>query len=806
MKITYQWLKRYVDFDWSPGELADRLTMLGLEVEASERVGQSYDGVLVAEVLERAPHPNADRLLVCRINDGQGVRRIVCGADNFSAGDRVPLVLPGYALPTREGEKSRPIKAGKIRGEVSEGMLCSGQELGLSDDGEGLLLLDADATPGQNLGDYLGTDEADTLYDLEITPNRPDWNGVLGIAREVAALANLELRCPAVELQESGSPCAGRIRIRLEDPERCPRYSARLIERVAVGPSPAWLSNLLSKLGLRSINNVVDVTNFVMMEIGQPLHAFDCRSLARNEDGTATVVVRRAHEGETFTSLDGQEHRLNGSEIMIADEQKAVALGGVMGGLNSEITPETTEVLLESACFAPGNIRATSKRLNLRTDASYRFERGVDAQTVDWASRRAAALICETTGGQLRSGAVDAWPEPPEPRRVSLRFERTDRLLGIRIPPEEQLAFLERLGLSRRSRTETAGKFAIPSHRDDLKREADLIEEVARLYGVDRIPATPPRGGTGTHAYDRQHDVLAQARSLLTGMGLHEIQGQTLVSQAAVGVSKLTQKAALENALSADMDTLRPSLLPGLLSALSYNAHHHVGSAALFEAGTVFPVRDERIVEARRLALALTGDRFAPSWTNGANPGDYDVFDLKGRLEVLLESLRIQGLQWQNAGAADSLFQEEGRLTLGKQIVGRFGQLQSDLAAQLDLKKAVLLAELDWDLILARQAAPRPFKPLPVFPAVRRDVALLVDESVNHRDILKIVRQAKPNFLQNVEIFDVFRGRGIPQGKKSLAYALVYRHPERTLTDEEVSSAHFGIVERLEKKTGARIR
>lgn len=807
MKITYNWLARYVDFDWPPEELGERLTMLGLEVEKLERVGGGYEGIVAAEVLSQEPHPNADRLSVCRVNDGKGERQIVCGANNFKPGDKVPLILPGNALPKSSGsEKPLVIKAGKIRGAASDGMLCSGKELGVSEDAEGLMILDSGAQAGTPFADYLGAEAVDYVLDLEVTPNRPDWNSVIGIAREVGALSGGALKLPSVELEETEDPVAERVCVRVEDAALCPRYSARLIRNGRVGPSPAWVRRLLEKIGIRSINNVVDATNFVMMETGQPLHAFDYRQLAGWERGAATISARRARDGESFVTLDGREHRLPREAIMIADEEKALAIGGVMGGLNSEISESTQDILLESACFLPQSIRSTSKKLGIHTDASYRFERGSDPEIVDWASRRAGGLICEFSGGVLQAGATDAYPNPPSPSRISLRYEKTNRLLGVEIPGREQASLLRRLGLRQGEESESSGEFWIPSFRMDLKQEVDLIEEVARLYGADRIPATPPQGTVGRHEHDKLHDGLALARQILVGQGLREIQAQTLISERAAGIPSGLELLALENPLSSDMNVLRPSLLPGLVEALRHNANRGLEDASLFEAGKVFCLRNGRPAEEERLALALTGGRFPPFWTKGKEAGDFDLFDLKGRLELLLEALGVRGGQWRRAETSESPFVEEGLLWIGKRVIGRLGQMQPRLAAHLDLKKAVLLAELDWRLLLAHRGGGKSFQALPMFPSVRRDAAMLVDETVSHAEVLRTVKKAKPDFLQKVELFDVFRGKGIPDGKKSVAYAFVYRDRRRTLKDEEVAAAHAKVIQRLQDEVAAEIR
>jgi phenylalanyl-tRNA synthetase beta chain len=543
MKVTLNWLKQYVDFNWSPEELTERLTMLGLEVEKVVKRGGEFEGVVVAQVLTRDKHPNADKLSLCRVNDGKGERQIVCGAQNFKAGDKVPLILPGASLPMKPGDKEPfTIKVGKIRGVESHGMMCSPQELGLPDQVDGLLILKEDATVGQPFAEYLGRSGSDVIYDLEVTPNRPDLNSVLGIAREISALTGNPLKLP--ELGQVGlvnrEPGSGQrpsvvhslVDIRLVDEDLCPRYVARAINGVKIGPSPDWLRSTLEKVGIRSISNVVDVTNFVLLETGQPLHAFDYHLIAKAQDGKPAIVVRRATEGEKFKTLDGQERTLTKEMLLIADEQKGIALAGVMGGLNTEINNATTDVLIESAYFTPTNIRRTSKQLALRTDASYRFERGADIGMADWASRRCAQLILQTAGGQLVEGVVDAYPKPFEPKQVTLRHAKVNELLGITLPHAESVKHLESLGLTVIHQTNEACLFSVPSWRVDIKREVDLIEEIARLHGVDKIPSTPPRGAIGANAFDAVYDQLSEARRILSGLGLTEAQGQTLVSDA----------------------------------------------------------------------------------------------------------------------------------------------------------------------------------------------------------------------------------------------------------------------------------
>jgi phenylalanyl-tRNA synthetase beta chain len=576
------------------------------------------------------------------------------------------------------------------------------------------------------------------------------------------------------------------------------------VRGVKVAPSPPWLRSTLEKAGLRSINNVVDVTNFVMLESGHPLHAFDYHLLGHNSTLPA-IVVRRAAEGEKFVTLDGKERTLTDQMLLIADETKAVALAGVMGGQNSEIQSSTVDVLIESACFQPQNIRATSKKLELRTDSSYRFERGADPGLCDWASRRAAQLILETAGGLLLDAPIDAYPAPPPPKTISLRCQKTNELLGVDIAPDAQIQFLQRLGLE--CVDPAAPAFAIPTFRVDLKCEADLIEEIGRLFGVDKIPATPPRGAVGSNSFDAVHDQIAEARRLLAALGLFEAQGQTLLSAAAAGLSAdATQTAALQYPLSGDMNVLRPSLLPGLLESLSHNASRKNGDAALFEIGRVFTLTDGKIKEERRLALVLTGKRQPVFWNGPERDVKYDIYDLKGALEEFFEQFGLRGASWTRRDPPGAFYLESAGVQLGKLTLGEIGQLAPPLQKRYDLRDAVFLAELNLDLLLARRNPAKSFKPLPAFPAIRRDVAMIVPEPVLFDAVQNVVRQIKPPNLEKMELFDVFRGRNVPAGQKSIACSFIYRNAERTLTDAEVNAAHEKLVEQFKKSLQATIR
>ncbi|MBM3847358.1 MAG: phenylalanine--tRNA ligase subunit beta, partial [Verrucomicrobia bacterium] len=584
MKITLNWLRQYVDFTGSAEELAERLTMLGLEVEGIERSAGEFENIVVGQVITRETHPNADRLSYCRVNDGKGERMIVCGATNFKAGDKIPLALPGAVMPTDPGEPAFIIKVGKIRGCESQGMMCSGKELRLTTDADGLLILPADASVGQPFAEHLGRATADVILDLEITPNRPDLNSLIGVAREIAAITGKPLKLPVVSIPAEATASSPKppVSIQIEDPILCPRYVGRVLMGVKVGPSPDWLKQSLAKVGIRSINNVVDVTNYVMLETGQPLHAFDLHLLATNPQGLSQIVVRRAREGEEFITLDGLSRKLSTQALLIADPEKAIALAGIMGGQNTEIRPTTTDILIESACFKAESVRATSKALGLKTDASYRFERGADVGICAWANERAAQLILQLGGGKAAGENVDAWPSQAPRKSIALRHHRVREILGVDVTAEEQRRFLE--GLEIRSTSTTSGEttYEIPSFRVDLKREHDLVEEIGRLYGIDKIPSTPPRGCVGDHAFDAVHDDLAEARTHFTSLGFNEAQGQTLISEAAAALlSPAEQITRLAYPLSSDMNVLRPSLIPGLLDSLKHNLSRQTHDVAL---------------------------------------------------------------------------------------------------------------------------------------------------------------------------------------------------------------------------------
>jgi phenylalanyl-tRNA synthetase beta chain len=831
MKVTLNWLKQYVDFDWSPEELTERLTMLGLEAEGVHKIGGEFEGIVIAQILTKDKVPGSDKLTVCKVNDGKGERTIICGAQNHNIGDKVPLILPNFALPLKPGEKEPfVIKERKVFGITSHGMMCSPQELGLPDQVDGLLILPKDAPIGKPFAEYLDRAGGDVVYDLEITPNRPDWNSVIGIAREIAAVTGNKLKIPQLKTQNSKLKTEDLVSVRIEDAELCPRYTARVVRGVKIGPSPDWLGSILEKVGIRSINNVVDVTNYVMLETGQPLHAFDYRLISRSSGRESaqnkleptdvgcykpTIVIRRAAAGEKFKTLDNIERTLTNEMLLIADEQKGIALAGVMGGQNTEINEKTVDVLIESAYFSPTNIRYTSKALGLRSESSYRFERGADIGICDWASQRAAQLILKTAGGQLAEGVVDAYPKPVEPKQITLRHHKVNELLGINLKSEECKFYLGQLGLKtvgRKARpvgTDIAPEpaaFQIPTFRVDLKREVDLIEEIARLHGVEKIPATPPRGAIGENEFDSVHDQIAEARRILSGLGLNEAQGQTLVSRDECRVSS-AELVALANPLSSDMDVLRPSLLPGLIHSLRHNVSRKNYDVAVFEIGRVFTNATGKSREERRVAIALTGQRTLNFWGGAERNAKFDAYDLKGLVEEFLEQFGVRGVTVARRAESSALFLESATVALGGKLpLGEMGQLSPVLAKKYDFRDAVFLAELNLDQLLARRNPAKSFKPLPQFPAIRRDVAMMVAEATTHDAVMQIAKQARLANLEAVELFDVFHGKNVPAGQKSLAYAFTYRNAERTLTDAEVNAAHEKLVAQFKQNLGATVR
>ena len=798
MKVPLSWLKEYVEFDASPEELAQKLTFSGSEVTGIEVVGSDYAGIVVGKVLEVNVHPGADRLRVCRVSDGARTINVVCGAENFEPGDKVPLALPGARLPN-----GMEITTCEIRGETSEGMLCAEDELGISEDHSGLLLLPKASAAGTPLSEILGPPE--TVLHLEITWNRGDCLSIIGMAREVAALCGGEFKVPPVDIEETGDPVEQWTQVTIEDPESCPRYTARVLSAVKLGPSPRWMQRRLSLCGVRPINNVVDITNYVMLECGQPLHAFDYELLSDHR-----IVVRPARAGECMATLDDVERTLRPDMLMIADAERPVAVAGIMGGAGSEIRDVTRTVLLESACFAPASIRKTSSVLGLTTESSHRFERGVDVEGVDWASRRAARLMVEHAGAVAGRGVVDVYPTPHSPTRVTCRLSRARSLLGMNIPDDEIIGLLESLQLPVVERADGICVVEAPPFRPDLCVEADLIEEVARLYGLERVPETIPKSRISPEADDTRTRAISACRATLVGLGLTETMNYSFTAPALLdrfgGPSD--QRLVLPNPVSAEHSVMRDSLAPQMAETLARNLARQVTSAAFFELGKAFRVVEQkRRGEQDMLCVGLMGSAGRAGEIGRKAPDEEDVFLwLKGIVEQFLSSQHFRMVEfapmtapWMAPGWGISV-------SVGDTVIGSLGLLKQGIRQEWRMDEPVGIAELALEPVLAGVFALPDLQPVPAYPGIIRDIALIVNESVRHADIFETIQKVGPTELTRIELFDIFRSDGVGEGRKSMAYSLTYRSLDRTMTDEEANACHAVISDALKSELNAEIR
>ncbi len=775
MKFSVNWLREFVDLPEKIHALAELLTLAGVEIEAIEERSAKIGQVLVAQITASSRHPNADRLTICEVDDGSGqTRQIVCGATNYKVGDKVPLALPSAVLP-----KGLEIRKSKLRGVESEGMLCSAKELGLGDDESGLLILSPNARIGAPLTDLF---PADAILDVEITPNRGDLLSHFGLAREIAALSKRELRVqPAkaeIDVKQSG--------ISIYALRECPFYSARKIENVKVGPSPDWLRAKIESVGIRSISNIVDISNFVMLELGQPTHAFDADKLK------GAIHVRLARDGERFLALDGKTYSLTPENLVVADEERAVGIGGVMGGEETGVTESTRNILLESAYFLAASIRRTARNLNLPSDASYRFERGVDPMMILAASNRVADLIREIADGVPAKEISSAGEVPPSPLDVSLSYKKCNQVLGLAIKPKTIDEILERFGLSKsksKSRDAT-GTWQIPSYRRDLQRDVDLIEEVVRTYGVAKIAGTDRSRFTPSSVADRSHDLESSLRERLAGHGLSEVRTSKLIPRSAMGFAE--NAIELFNPLSEDHVALRLALIAGLLGVLQRNIRAGAERVAIFELGRVFVPSAGN--EERHLGILLWGNLLtAPHWRVRENR-PLDFVDLKGAIESsMIPELSFRPSEHGNLRVASEILS-------GDRVVGLAGQLSRTRASAIDALGPVFLAELHLDLVLSALELSKTFHEIERFPAVTRDIAMFVPEKVSHADILRVIENPREPLLQSVQLFDRF------EAGKSLAYRLTYRDRSRTLTSEEVTAAHAKIRERLQRELGAELR
>jgi phenylalanyl-tRNA synthetase beta chain len=784
MKFSVNWLREFVELPPSIETLAELLTMSGVEIEAIEKRGADFDHVVVAQITDSKSHPNADRLTVCLVDYGSGTtRQIVCGAKNYRVGDKVPLALPGAELTG--GLK---IRASKLRGVESEGMLCSAKELCVAEDAAGLLILSPEAKIGASIRDLF---PPDTILDVEITPNRGDLLSHFGLAREIAALTNKKFVGQAHRLPSKsacGAPALQKKGITISALRECPFYSARRIEHVKVGPSPDWLRARIESVGIRSINNVVDVSNFVMLELGQPTHAFDADKLS------GEINVRLARKGETFHALDGKTYALAPENLVIADGERAVGIAGVMGGEESGVNESTKNVLLESAYFLPASIRRTARDLNLPSDASYRFERGVDPQMILPASTRAAELICEIAGAKPAATIAVAGELPPDPPDVSLRYETLDQLLGIHIGPTTADAILTRFGLTK-SDSASRPRWKIPSYRRDLQREVDLIEEIIRAHGVEKVPSADRSRFTPLSEADCSFDFETELRRDLVANGLTEARTSSLIARSEA--AKANGAIELRNPLSEDHVALRTSLIAGLLGAVARNIRAGAERIALFEIGNTFaPSTGE---QQRKLAIALCGQAASAKDWRGAKKRQLDFFDLKGAINAV-GAFAFRRSKQPGFVLMAEIFDETDRIGYG-------GQLSA--TTSFGASAPVLVAEIDLTRVAQAKQHAKPFKEIDRYPEVTRDIAMFVGPQVTHAEVLAAIASANEPLLEKVELFDLFMendGKKTPDLKKSLAYSLTYRDKNRTLTSEEVSAVHARIRERLRNDVGAELR
>lgn len=805
MKFTINWLKEYLDTELEAAVIADRLTMLGLEVDSIKELAVGLEPVVAARIESVSPHPDADRLSVCEVSTGADRYQVVCGASNAKAGMLTALARPGTKLPA-----GIIVRQATIRGIESAGMLCSEKELGLGDDHSGIIELPTTISLGNSLVETLQL--RDTMIEVDLTPNRPDCTSVIGIAREIAGFTGSTLRLPVSgelpPLTGIGLP----FNVEVHSSEDCPRYAARLLHKVTVAPSPWWLKKRLLAVGLRPINNVVDITNFVMLETGQPMHAFDFNLLDENR-----IIVRRADENETITTLDGNRRQLDPEMLLICDANKPVALAGIMGGANSEVSTETKSVLLESACFNPVIIRRTARKLNLGTDASYRFERGVDPEGCQRALERCARLIVEIAGGELVAGGVDRYGGKAARHIIPLRVARANALLGTNLTAAEITAFLQSIELKVTAREGEVLLVEIPGFRVDLEREIDLVEEIARLQGYNDIPSTLPRIPMNFPDQDPSLRLRRQLAGIMTGLGFSEAINYSFISSAHLDMLQLGETDSrrlvvpLRNPLTEEQNVMRSVILPGLLENIRRNQSFQSNDLRLFELGKVFHHQSgqPQPLEKNRLAAVMCGREHpdSPVFYYGTSPVDF--FALKGVVETLGRALRLPELTMAASLAANYPFlAPEAVVTImaGGSELGVIGRVNSKTLKAFGIKQEVFSLDLDLDAMLALDREPIHFAPLPRYPFVKRDLALVVPEQTPAGDILQAIGSMAEKLIEAVELFDIYQGGSIESGHKSVAISITYRAADQTLDDATVNQVHENVIAMVAVKFSGKLR
>jgi phenylalanyl-tRNA synthetase beta chain len=813
MNVTINWLKEYIDFNLSPEELSDSLMMLGIETESIQSLGEGLDGVVIGKVKVVRAHPNAEKLVLCDVDAGTDADlTIVCGAPNAREGLIAPVALIGTQLPN-----GLRIKAAKIRGEASQGMLCSEQELGISDEAAGLMELPDDLPIGAPFTEALQLD--DVMIELEVTPNRPDCLSIFGVAREIRAITGNPLKRPQVKVKEGNTDVQELTSVKIEAPELCPRYAARVIRGVKIEASPQWLQRRLESIGLVPINNIVDITNFVLMECGHPLHAFDYHKLAENR-----IVVRCAKAGETIKTLDEEERELTPDMLVIADAENPVAMAGIIGGFNSAITAETDDVLLESAYFHPPSIRKTSKTLGMHTDASHRFERGADRGGVIPAMNRAAQLIAEIAGGEVCAGVIDVYPGERDALRVKLRPARVNFVLGTDISEAEMKEILTRLEFTVSDDFEVT----VPTFRPDVEREVDLIEEIARVHGYDNIPMTIPKGDIPIPPPDLKSELHNRVKAYLLGCGMMEAINYSFYHPNVFDRIRLEPdhplRAALKlrNPLSEDMSIMRTTLIPSLLENAQRNRNHQLHDLQLFEMATVFmSPADGEVLQRRhrsdspnqntefpdepiQVTGIIAGNIGSGLYGDSQRPADF--FDIKGVVEGVLNTCGITDFTL--ARTEHPTFHPgcNAEIRVNETSLCIFGEAHPEVLENYDLDNKAYLFELDFDKLVAVSTLTAQFELLPIYPSVNRDLAIILDTDIPANQPSEFIQATGGKLVKSVNLFDVYTGDQVPAGKKSLAYAIEYQSPTETLTDETVDRVHGKIVQRLERELGAKLR
>jgi len=815
MKISYNWLKQYIPLDLSPKEVSDILTNIGLEVEGLETfqsVKGGLEGVLIGEVLSCEKHPNADKLTLCKVDVGEDeVLPIVCGAPNVAAGQKVPVATVGTTL--YPDENGFTLKKTKIRGELSMGMICAEDELGLGTAHEGIMVLDPQAAKGSRAADYFKV-ETDSVFEIGLTPNRIDGASHLGVARDLLAYLkqseNIKLRKPSLEDYKTDHTDLT-IPVEIEEPAGCKRYSGLTIQGVSVKESPVWLQNRLKSIGLTPINNVVDITNFVLHEAGQPLHAFDIAEIAGNK-----VVVKTMPEGSSFVTLDEQERKLLASDLMICNAEEGMCIAGVFGGIRSGVSESTTDIFLESACFDPVYVRKTAKHHVLNTDASFRFERGSDPNNTVWALKRAAMLIREIAGGKISSEVIDVYPEPVEDFRVEISFAHVNRLIGNEIEPATIRSILESLEIKVEEETEAGMVLRVPPYRVDVQREADVIEEILRIYGFNRVEIGS--GLRSTLSYSAKPDkekVINKTSDLLTAKGFYEMKSNSLTRASYYDTEEKSDREAVRlfNPLSQELALMRKNLLYGGLEAIAYNINRKHPDLKLYEFGNCYHLNQgakedhilDKYEEQHRLGIYLSGNSENGNWAQKAEASTFYI--LKSHVENILVKLGIDPFSLETRGIENPDY-SEGIVYLAKDVpLLEFGTVSTTLTAKFDIDQPVHAAEFNWDLVLKVLAEHRIlFTPLPRFQVVVRDFSMMLDKQVTFESLRNLAFKTEKKLLKKVNLFDVYEGDKIEKGKKSYALSFTLLDETKTLTDKQIDKVMMNLARAFDKEFGAVIR